>query len=62
MLHKREPYLPYEMQNLSDFLNNIKGEVISVLPNVDYTFFGMAKGVNYLFIIEKTVPNKDTET
>ena len=41
---------------LEKFLNNLNGEVISVLPNVKPIFmmFGGTAKVDYLLIVEKT--------
>ena len=37
------------------FLNNLEGEVVSVIPNVSprWTFGGMGAGVHYFWVIEK---------
>ena len=40
---------------LDKFINSLKGEVISIVPNVNPTFLGMGATarINYLLIIEK---------
>ena len=38
--------------SLEQFLNNLKGEVISIVPNVTYGFFFLPR-VDFLLITEK---------
>ena len=44
-----------DQDKLEQHLNNLEGEVVSIIPNVTPTFTpgGMGAGVNYLLIIEK---------
>lgn len=51
MLYGEEPYLPYEFKTLTEYLNGLKGKVVAIIPNVDWTAFGMARGVTHLVII-----------
>ena len=41
--------------NLENFLNSLKGEVVSIVPNIKPTFqlMGATAKVNFLLIIEK---------
>ena len=41
--------------NLSKFLNGLKGEIIAIIPNVKPTFLpmGATAKINYLLIVEK---------
>ena len=44
-----------DQTKLEDFLNNLKGEVVSIIPNVTPTMMilgGSAK-VDFLFVVEK---------
>jgi hypothetical protein len=44
-----------EQTKLEHFLNDLKGEVVSIIPNVKPTFYpmGATAKVNFLFIVEK---------
>jgi hypothetical protein len=43
---------------LEEFLNNLDGEVVSIIPNVKKTnlsrIYGASRKVNFLLIIERT--------
>ena len=41
-----------EQNNLEQFLNNLEGEVVAIIPNVTMGFFWIPK-VNFLLIVEK---------
>jgi hypothetical protein len=55
-VHRLDIRMDKEQDKLEQFLNNLKGEVISVVANVRPTFQGMGATakVDFLFIIEKT--------
>jgi hypothetical protein len=42
---------------LEDFLNNLKGEVVSIIPNIAKTSFfqiyGVTRKIDFLLIVEK---------
>ncbi|MDY6866052.1 MAG: hypothetical protein SVY15_08815 [Halobacteriota archaeon] len=44
-----------DQAKLEQFLNNLEGEVVAIVPNVKPTFQGMGATakVNFLFIVEK---------
>ena len=44
-------------ERLEQFLNSLKGEVVSITPNVQPTFQGMGATakIDFLLIVEKTV-------
>jgi len=42
-----------DADKLESFLNNLKGEVVAVIPNVSMQFFWIHK-VDFLLIVEKT--------
>ncbi len=54
-VHRFEINMNKDQDKLEQHLNNLEGEVVSIIPNVTPTFTpgGMGAGVNYLLIIEK---------
>jgi hypothetical protein len=46
-----------DQTKLEEFLNNLRGEVITIIPNVKPTFMlmGATAKVNFLLIVEKKV-------
>ena len=54
-VHKLNINLAKEPQVLEDFLNNLRGEVVSIIPNVKPTFqlMGATAKVDFLLIVEK---------
>jgi len=54
-VHRLEIRLNKEQDKLEQFLNNLKGEVVSIVANVRPTFQGMGATakVDFLLIIEK---------
>ena len=54
-VHRLDIKLDKEQDKLEQFLNNLRGEVISVLANVRPTFQGMGATakIDFLLIIEK---------
>jgi hypothetical protein len=44
-----------DQTRLEEFLNSLKGEVVSIIPNVSpkFTPGGMGAEVNFLFIVER---------
>ena len=55
-VHRFDLDLTKDQSNLEQFLNNLAGEVVSIIPSVDpkFTLGGMGAKVNFLLIIEKT--------
>ena len=45
-----------DRDRLEQFLNSLKGEIVSIIPNVKPTFQGMGATakVDFLYIVEKT--------
>ena len=41
-----------DLDKLQDFLNSLKGEVISIFPNI-HAIIGNRAGVNFVVIVEK---------
>ena len=54
-VHKFELKMDTDEDRLEDFLNSLKGEIVSIVPNVKPTFRGMGATakVDFLFIVEK---------
>ena len=52
-VHKLNIKLAKEPEMLEDFLNNLKGEVVSIIPNVDTLFLCYGAKVHSLLIVEK---------
>jgi hypothetical protein len=44
-----------DQDKLQDFLNSLKGDIVSIIPNVKPTFQGMGATakIDFLFIVEK---------
>ena len=55
-VHRLDIRLDKEFLKLEEFLNTLKGEVISIFPNVKPTFQGMGATakVDFLLIVERT--------
>ena len=56
-VHRFKISMRRDKDNLEQFLNNLKGEVISIVPNVTFGFF-FVPVVDFLLITEKI---KDTQ-
>lgn len=58
-VHRLEIDMEKEHIKLEHFLNNLKGEVVSIIPNVARTsllqIYGGARKIDFLLIVEKTV-------
>jgi hypothetical protein len=56
-VHKLEINMNRDQENLERFLNGLKGEVVSIIPNVAKTTFlqiyGVTRKVDFIYIIEK---------
>ena len=54
-VHRFDIKMDKDQARLEQFLNNLEGEVVSIVPNVKPTFQGMGATakVNFLFIVEK---------
>ena len=54
-IHRFEIDMNKDQAKLEQFLNSLKGEVISIVPNVKPTFMGMGATakVDFLLIVEK---------
>ena len=54
-VHRVDIRMRTDQIRFEQFLNNLEGEVVSVIPNVSpsWTFGGMGARVNYFWVIEK---------
>ena len=54
-IHRFDIDMEKDQDKLRQFLNNLKGEVVAIIPNVKPTFkpMGATAKVNFLLIIEK---------
>ncbi len=56
-VHRLEINMEKDQDKLQDYLNNLKGEVVSIIPNVAKTsllqIYGITRKVNFLLIVEK---------
>jgi hypothetical protein len=54
-VHRIDVKMKRDQAKFELFLNSLKGEVVSVIPNVSpsWTFGGMGAGVHHLWVIEK---------
>ena len=54
-VHRLDLKMNKEQDKLEDFLNNLRGDVISIIPNVKPTFQGMGgtAKVDFLLIVER---------
>jgi len=51
-VHHFDISMTRDQSRLEQFLNNLKGEVVAVIPNVSISFLWVHR-VNFLFIVEK---------
>jgi hypothetical protein len=54
-VHRFAINMSADQQKLEQFLNNLEGEVVSIIPNVKPTFqlMGATAKIDFLFIVEK---------
>jgi hypothetical protein len=54
-IHRFDINMEKDQDKLKQFLNNLQGEVVAIIPNVKPTFqpMGATAKVNFLLIIEK---------
>ena len=58
-VHRLEINLQNDLNQLEQFLNNLEGDVISIIPNIKKTsltqIYGLTRKIDFLVIIEKTI-------
>ena len=56
-VHRLEIKMDNDQNKLEQFLNNLKGEVVSIIPNIKRTslfqIYGITSKIDFLLIIEK---------
>lgn len=52
-VHRFDLKMTRDQDKLEQFLNNLEGEIIAIIPNVTITPFTYASRVDFLFIVEK---------
>jgi hypothetical protein len=54
-VHRLDIDMKKDQQKLKQFLNDLKGEVVSIIPNVKPTFqiIGATAKIDFLLIVEK---------
>ncbi len=54
-VHRFDIKMETDREKLEEFLNGLRGEVVSILPNVKPTFQGMGATakVDFIFVVEK---------
>lgn len=56
-VHRFEIIMENDRNKLERFLNNLEGEVVSIIPNVKKTtlfqIYGITRKIDFLFIVEK---------
>ena len=54
-VHRFKIKMNEDQTKLEDFLNNLEGEVVTIIPNVKPTFMGMGgtAKVDFVLIVEK---------
>lgn len=53
-VHRFPLKMTKDQERLEEFLNNLRGEVISIVPNVAPVLFSLHAHVDFLLIVEKT--------
>jgi len=58
-VHRLDIKIEQDYRRLEDFLNSLKGEVVSIIPNVARTtlmqLYGGSSKVNFVLVVEKLV-------
>lgn len=52
-VHRFDLKMTGDQNKLEQFLNNLEGEIIAIIPNVTVTPFTWASRVDFLLIVEK---------
>lgn len=56
-VHRLEITMENDQDKLEQFLNNLEGEIVTIIPNVKKTtlfqIYGITRKVDFLYIIEK---------
>ena len=56
-VHRLDIKMDEDQEKLEQFLNNLEGEVVSIIPNIAKTsllqIYGVTRKVDFLFVVEK---------
>jgi len=56
-VHRFDIKMSADQQRLEQFLNNLEGEVIAIIPNIANTsifqIYGVTRKIDFLYIVEK---------
>ena len=56
-VHRLEINLEKDQKRLEDFLNNLKGEIICIIPNIAKTslfqIYGATRKIDFLLVVER---------
>ena len=56
-IHRLDIKMDEDREKLEQFLNNLAGEVVSIIPNIAKTsllqIYGVTRKVDFLFVVEK---------
>ena len=56
-VHRLEIEMENDQNKLEQFLNNLEGEVVSIIPNIKKTtlfqIYGITRKINFILIVEK---------
>ena len=52
-VHRFPLKMTKDLDRLEDFLNNLRGEVVSIIPNVGPVMFSLHAHVDFLLIVEQ---------
>ena len=51
-VHRLDINMKQDQQKLEGFLNNLKGEVVAIIPNVKWWIYWIHK-IDFLYVVEK---------
>jgi len=58
-VHRFEIRMENDRKELEDFLNNLQGEVVSIIPNNAnislFQIYGLSRKIDFLLIVEKRI-------
>jgi len=56
-IHRMEINMEKDQDKLEQFLNSLRGEVVSIIPNIAKTtllqIYGVTRKINFILIVEK---------
>ncbi len=58
-VHRIDIIMEKDQHNLEQFLNSLKGEVVSIIPNIKKTslaqIYGLTNKIDFLLVVEKRI-------